>query len=1160
MNFRTPIFLSSFLLVLCSGSGWSLTRAQGAEAEPEDQLVRDPGGVALGAGRRALAEGRTQAALGALLDALALGEEPLTCLTALLEVAAGDADAKALWSLELLNALADEEGRVQLTGEQRRLLAPQDRAIAQLPRTRARAVRELIALAGEREELGAKRPSERLVARWARRLALLLVEDTPSLRSAHGASLSPWLTRDEGAHRAVLTALEKEIKAAFGERQGGRALVFARVLRGLATQANFRGLVGPKPRAMARWARSAQEAVVRARQIMEQDGEAPWSVEDLEWLTEEEAEAFTRAHREWSNPGRALSPSGWYRIETVCGHGTLLGVAATVEQHHRRLVNWYGRDPFVDREGVMRRGTVRIVPEASGLEQEGAPFWWAGGFQGGDTTTLRFSTGTIEGLGHGLIHELTHRFDGAIYPGQPAWLTEGKAVWTAAAFGSAEDTEFVTDHVLVGTVEAAFVKGYGGEAKLRELVSGELEEYRDNYTAGYALYVFLDSWRTEAGGARLFQGRLQHFMEHAAEGSARPVEFFEQHFCDGQEGRPTSFEEFAALFGTFVRGFYWKSRAPFVAWYAIEVPRGQGGGLVFDEPTWGWSRQRAEPVFGQDQLRAAGLLLLDARRTRAGITALVEGLARDGRSPAAEERLIEVLAWERQRDAAWALETLLALPAAGAPGPPPFLKRLGATQAHLQALRSAVDEQIEQGRALAAVALAADLRRLARHLGLEKSELVADLPSFAGGEPGDLLHPLATAPLPVARDGWSEDRLVGFEERRVEGLWFEDDLGALHVGRRRARHATGRTERASHQRQAFVRSRLELLPGTYRLRARIAFTTSFVSGQVVFGFEHRDRNLRFGFRAGDFLYSIGESDEEPTFESMGWSLMGGRERDGVLAGSQPAGRVEFSGRRSGFELELLVDGAAVEARIDGELVGRYHTVDGAPIEGSVGFAVSTGAFVVRSLSVQRLDRLRLGEARYPEPLAVDLGAEELPYFDDLENRPLLGLEPPPNGLLLLWIAADYREEGEPFDAQRVLARAVHSTSDLERQLLRLNLPQGLRVIVPEALGSEGLAELRERLAVEIESPPAILTHRLDGLPGLAADGRRRGEESDFSKRWLLFVDGRGILRIARPYLAQADELEPRLVRWLEAFRDNGQPERMLPEPQRLSGETTPGDD
>ena len=131
------------------------------------------------------------------------------------------------------------------------------------------------------------------------------------------------------------------------------------------------------------------------------------------------------------------------------------------------------------------------MPEASGLESEGAPFWWAAGFQGGDTTTVRFSCGTIEGLGHLLTHELTHRFDGAIYPGIPSWLAEGKAVWTGGAYGKAEDETFVDAWADVGAIEAAFLKGYGDLGKFTKLISGTLDDYRDNYTAGFALYVYL---------------------------------------------------------------------------------------------------------------------------------------------------------------------------------------------------------------------------------------------------------------------------------------------------------------------------------------------------------------------------------------------------------------------------------------------------------------------------------------------------------------------------------------------------------------------------------------------------------------------------------------------------------------------------------------------
>ena len=325
-----------------------------------------------------------------------------------------------------------------------------------------------------------------------------------------------------------------------------------------------------------------------------------------------------------------------------------------------------------------------------------------------------------------------------------------------------------------------------------------------------------------------------------------------------------------------------------------------------------------------------------------------------------------------------------------------------------------------------------------------------------------------------------------------------------------------------------------------------------MSGQVVLGFENRDRSLRFGFNAGDFLYAIGESDEEPSFENMGWSLAGERVRDGSLGGSSRGGRHEFGRRRSVFELRLLVDGPVVMAWIDGEYKGRYHTVDGAPIEGAIGFATSMGAIHVRGVTVRRLDRLRDAGAAELAPVVVDLGARNLPTFDDLENRTLRGLAPPPNGLLLVWIPADHREEGEPFDPARPLQRARSAARDLQRQLLRNNLPQQFELVVPESVGPEAIQALEAELAAELERPPRVRTHRLDGLPRVGPDGARADEQADLSKRWLLYVDGRNVLRVARPFLAQADELEPRLIHWLDVFRDHGRPDRDLPEPLRAS--------
>ena len=88
----------------------------------------------------------------------------------------------------------------------------------------------------------------------------------------------------------------------------------------------------------------------------------------------------------------------------------------------------------------------------------------------------------------------------------PGWAGEGRAVWTGAAYGGSPDTTFVPNHGTGGAMYDATMRGYHGGEKLKELVSGENERYRDNYTAGYALWLYLSTW--EEGGRRLFEPRL----------------------------------------------------------------------------------------------------------------------------------------------------------------------------------------------------------------------------------------------------------------------------------------------------------------------------------------------------------------------------------------------------------------------------------------------------------------------------------------------------------------------------------------------------------------------------------------------------------------------------------------------------------------------------
>jgi hypothetical protein len=891
----------------------------------------------------------------------------------------------------------------------------------------------------------------------------------------------------------------------------------------------------------------AGQGLARARrQVAEQvekEGGA-WTLEELEWMDEDEAEAFTRAHDTFAHPGVALSPQEWYRVETDCGHGTLVGVAATVEFHHLRLAGWYGSDPFVGRPGL-----VRIVPESHGLEAEGAPFFWAGGFQGGDTTTLRFSCGTIEGLGGGLTHELTHRFDGVLFPGQPSWLAEGKAVWTGGAFGHSSQRKFVENHVSFGTIESVFIKGYGGERKLRELVEGTMEDYRDNYSAGYALYVYLNTWVDE-GGRLPFKGRLAEFMQNCRRRKGDVGEFFDKHFADGRDGRPEDFTGFAAGFAEFVRGFYWKTPAPWTSRYTQEVGR-RGSPWVYDEPTWSWARARAEPFFGQDQARVAGEILVDGGKQREAVGAFVWALTMDGRHPVAERNLGDLLLNLREKDGAWAAEQRRVFPGPvwGEKGgdfrPAPFLKSLRATKHLRTLLEEASRAEAAGGRPTVARALAADGDRLARWMGLPETASPS-IEARTTSRKGTSAHPFDP---PEARilpsdlsgdDVLFEDELTGYDKKRVPGLWYADEKGQLHVGRRRPRKDTGDMDRAAHQVCAFTRTRAWILPGAWSLKARIHFTTSYASGAVIIGYTRRDRNVRFGFNAGDYMYAIGEKEEEPEFTSMGWSLGGLFERERSLPGSRTGGGFDFDGPRSGFDLELLVDGPTVHAFINGERVGTYTSTDGAALEGHIGFATNTGAVRVQNATIQRLDRSRLAPGPGPDlrvPPGLDLARPAAVPFDRFLQRPVDGVPTATNGTLLLWIPLPPPEAGE-LDEQKLVEKARGKARRLGDALYRQDVLQPLALVVPEVVGEKARAVLEAELAAELERPVRVLPHGASPTTG-------PDDVGDQYRSWLMFLDAGGVARVVRPFYGMS-QLDDAFDHWLHVFRDHGRPERSLP--------------
>jgi hypothetical protein len=1085
-------------------------------AEPSPEVAS----AELAAARDALTNAKRADAVKALSAALAERPFDLSCLRDLL-LATDDGDARLLWGEQWRSAAGDVEGKSSPDPATTKALGD-DKVTAALVVARAAAARELTRLIKAQKEGAAKAMRSGVGARRAAALAWALLRTSPALVAAHGKEADESLGVFTPDPRPVLAALEAVIDAGAHTEHPDLALRAAQILVGLGRQAAFPDLRGPKPPDVKASADAGRRAVDAIRAAKAKSAKA-WAVEELNTLTAEERAAFTREHASWSDPGVATSPQGLYRVETTCGFETLRGVAETIELHHARLASWCGVDPFKGRQGI-----VRVVPEPSGLEDEGSPFWWAGGFQSGDVTTVVFSAGDVEGLGHGLTHELTHRFDGALYPYLPAWLAEGRAVWTGAAYASTLDLGFSKRHASFGTIEDAFIKGYGDPTNLTHLVEGTLKEYRHNYPAGYALWMYLNTW--EEGGKRVFGPKLDGFLKGLIKGRNRPKDWFVASFCDGRDGRPKTFEDFAAGFAAFLKGFYWQSRAPWTDRYTHDAGKHKASPWVYDRPTWHGGRSRAEPWFGQDQARLAGDVLWDAGRRKEALLAYAWALEVDEWSGAAAARFATLCDEQGLKDLAWAAraeDRRLRPEAAAAPGPAPYLGSLVKTQALLKAWRDAAEAAKKQGLAVAAAAIAADHDRFASSLGLPPLQWTAPLERIDA-----CAHPFDEPARPLGLHGWQEDGLTDYEERRVADLWFATPDGDLHVGRVKPREGTGAPDRGLWQRDAFTRTKEWVPGGRYVVEGRIFFTTSYFSGAVTVGWRRADRVARFQFTGGDYLYSAGVNQQPAKLDSIDWHLHGRRTRDGGLWGSAPGGRFKFPGERGSFRFALLVDGPEVHAFVDDRWVGTYADAEGLPIEGHVGFASSFGAVQVQRPSVRRLDRGRLSGLRRLREDGLDVAVDGGLSGDALRNRRVHGVSVGPRGALLVWIAPPAKPfespEEESFDFDGVLEVARHLPGVLNRE----NAAQGVIVALSDFYSDERLAQFKSALKDHGASAEvSVIRHRRKRpLLTYGVEGRPPAPVPT-----LIFVDPQGFYRAHADFVGKPDELPEPVRHWARAF-------------------------
>lgn len=1030
---------------------------------------------------------------------------------------ADDPDQLQQWAERYVRAATDARGRMKLGSPTRKRLGTVDGAMdaikqaQSLTQKRFAAIKELTRFITKQKSKGKDLAPRALLVRWASELLLEIGEGAPTALGGVAKAVDAHQAKYEPDYKLIYDALAKVMRtplpAAGGDdtapTTGGdtavdaindRRIRAARILLGLSRQVRFKDLQGERPGGPGSLGEEARKLLEGERKTDVENGKV-WTIEELDNMSLDESLRFTEEHRDWHNPGIALSTNGLYRVETICGHGTLLGTAKTIELHHQRLVNHYGKDPF---DG--RRGIARIVPEVDDLETEGAPYWWAAGFQSGDRTTVRFSWGTIPGLGRTLTHELTHRFDGVIRPFLPAWYVEGHADWTGAHYAKMADERFVEDMLKVGTPAHTFYKGYGGKRKFERLLQGKVDDYRDNYFAGYSLYTFLKTYPPKQPR---YAAALPKFERNARAGQRDPLGYFVATFCDAKDGRPADFDELFEDWRAFVQGCYdWLDRKRENNGWIRDYRHGPGKGdkapMVMDEPTWSWGRSRAEPYYGQEHAAAATLLLGEVGDLDATIAAGVWSLTTDGWRPEIADALGKALGASKAQEASKAFSTLAHahFPEIAPLDGTALLGKLPKTKALLAALDQRAASLKAAGHGSASAATAREHAALHHLFGLPPganatADVATRLPRHLGGS------------------GFDESGLTSYEERRRKGLWYVTPEGDLHVGREKPREATGVLDRRAHQRHAFAHTVNWIEPGHYVLRGRVHWTTSYVSGAIVFGYTRRDRNVRLGFSAGDFQYAIGKSNTNDRKGRVRLSLAGLWERDGQLPDSRRQKTVEIPDEQNWFEYEMVVRGPRVDVRVNGESVMNYGVHDGTPIEGRVGFATSAGAIRVQQPTLQRLD-----DELTPPVLGLDVAVQPKGELDDFVHLQTKGIPVGVDGTLVLWLPKV--DEGSP--AQK-LGRAIRPLSRILQH--PLEYPQKWVLAMPKGMPEKECKIVLEDLADLREEPMEVVRHDV-AMPF----------EGPYC--WVLFLDSQGVLRAA------AESVDPRLhtkvQKWSRKFR------------------------
>lgn len=871
-------------------------------------------------------------------------------------------DQQALWGMRLAWASANARGTYKASRAIKNLhyLKGKDKALVQIPKAYATAGRSLLRAAE-------KLPSHESLSQGMQYLNVmrLLVEDFPALSDELLPRMLAAVERCRPSPRSVLEDTLEVAERAYSEQQYGRALIGARWVHGVAVQAGFKELEETAPD-LSDIKGAAGGLMARARLRMREGEESVYSLDQIAAYDLKERADINELHESWADPAISYSPKNLYRVETVCGLSTLELTADCVENHHRRLLRWFGRDPFDGRQGL-----IRVVPHSQGLESEGAGFYWVGGFQGGDTTTVAFTMGNRGGMGRLLTHELTHRFDGAMYPhGLGAWLVEGKAVYTGGAYNHEEDLDFLEHYFSRGSVYPTLNKGYASRADFVKLLRGEIEEYRDNYSAGHALFTYLYTWIPPQDTEHLYRKQLYRYMENKAEG--KPEVWFARHFADGQDGRPKSLEDFLDAYREWLLAFTENEPPDWVHDY--QTSSGDGGPRVYDKKIWPNRRHRIPPTLGEYHAGTAGDYLVEMGEKEAAIRAYEWARSCQDLNQEQQAQLAQLY---RERDIRFS---------------PVAAKEI---QRVIELLGQIANQYASAGLQTAAQDLWGRAQQLARRSGLGPASVPEEL-SIQGQSQA------CNRAAHLARFGWAVSDLGDTEST---GPWYyqRDDLV---LGRGRKDGAETQQERAVYQRPVFVHAG-QRLQGPYSLKVKVAPLTTYIDLSLIIGFEGGNRYSYFRTTFGDYAYSAGY-DQVDEIHGVRVQYGDNRIRDSALWGSGQSFEIPFERTRNSettFELEVVVDGASAVLYFDGQLVAYLRHADGVDFGGLVGFQVSRGAVRLHRPSFQRHRRtpgkVHCACTFWPEdwnPLRATSWS-----WETLVGRKAEGLDPGLHGTLLAWV-------------------------------------------------------------------------------------------------------------------------------------------------------------